>query len=335
MTRVAINGVGRIGRCTLKILLGSTDLELVAVNDLIGIDNLAYLLRYDSVYGRYPAQVRVENDKLTIDAHELPVFSEKEPEKLPWGDFGVDTVFECTGIFRTEEQMRKHLQAGAKRVILSAPPKSEGVPSIVHGANQLEDSPELVSCASCTTNCITPVVEILDRRVGVEKATMTTVHAYTSSQELVDGPASKFRRGRAAAANFVPTSTGAAEATGKCLPQFKNNFSGVAIRGPVPSGSIADIVCITRRNTSSDELNDIFRDEAGSERYRDIVGVVEDPIVSSDIIADPRASVVDLNQTQVTGGNLVKVMSWYDNEWGYSAQMVRYAAAALRRPVTA
>jgi len=335
MTNVAINGLGRIGRATLKILLETPELNLRAVNDLVPADNLAYLLRYDTVYGRYDKEVRVDGNKLVIDGNEIPVYDKKSPNDLPWKEREIDTVFECTGVFRKQEDMHKHLEAGARRVVLSAPAKSEGVPTVVLGASETNGRPDLVSCASCTTNCITPVVEILDRRIGVEKATMTTVHAYTSSQQIVDGPSKRFRRGRAAAANLVPTSTGAAEATGKVLPRFQGKFSGVAIRGPVPCGSIADIVCVTARNTSAQEINDIFREEARSERYQGILGVSEDPIVSSDIVRDPRASVVEVNETLVTGGNLVKVMSWYDNEWGYAAQMVRYAVAAARQPANA
>jgi len=331
--KVAINGLGRIGRCTLKVLLeaSGSELELVAVNDLVPADNLAYLLRYDTVYGRYDSPVEAQADRLVIDGKEIPLYSQTQPEQLPWGELGVEAVFECTGVFTKEAGMRKHLEAGAKHVILSAPAKSDGVPMMVLGVNKVEEFPELVSCASCTTNCIAPVVEILDRRIGVEKATMTTIHAYTSSQALVDSPAEKFRRGRAAAANLVPTTTGAAKATGKCLPQLAGKFSGMAIRGPIPCGSIADIVCITARQTSAEEVNDIFRQEALSQRYDGILGAAEDPLVSSDILGDPRASIVDLNETQVTDGNLLKVMSWYDNEWGYSAQMVRYVAVAARQ----
>jgi len=335
MTKVAINGLGRIGRCALKQLLDASDYEVVAVNDLVPSDNLAYLLRYDSVYGRYDKAIETKDDKLLIGGVEIPVYSKKDPEKLPWEKLGVEIVFECTGIFRKSEELQKHLRAGAKHVILSAPAKSDDVPTVVLGANEADEFPGIVSCASCTTNCITPVVEILDRRIGVEKATMTTIHAYTSTQGLVDGPAKRFRRGRAAATNYIPTTTGAAEATAKCLPQFEGKFSGVAIRGPVACGSIADIVCVTHKKTSPEEINDLFREEARGERYNGILGVSEDPLVSSDIIQDPRASIVDLNETKVTDGNLVKVMSWYDNEWGYSAQMVRYATAALRQPAGA
>src|SRR5690606_24335292 len=231
----------------------------------------------------------------------------------------VDVVFECTGVFRRAEDMQRHVAAGAKHVILSAPVRSGNTPGVklyVVGVTPIEGFPELASCASCTTNCITPVMEVLDRRLGVDKALMTTVHAYTSSQALVDGPSKKVRRGRAAALNLVPSTTGAANATVECLPQLEERFGGVAIRAPVACGSIADIVCVARRETSVDELKQIFRDEASSERYDGILGVAEDPIVSSDVIGDTRASVVDLSQIAVVGGTLIQVMSWYDNEWG-------------------
>jgi len=331
MSRVAINGLGRIGRAALKIILDTPGLELAAMNDLIPADNLAYLLKYDTVYGRYEKNVEHASDSLIIDAREYKLFSEKDPARLPWKELGVDVVLECTGVFRDKQGMEKHLQAGARYVILSAPEKTGQVPTIVHGVNQSEKDALLISCASCTTNCITPVVEIMGRRIGVQKAIMTTIHAYTASQSLVDGPKSKWRRGRAAAANFVPTSTGAAKATTKVLPEYQGKFDGVAVRGPVPVGSLADLVFLTERSTSEEEVNDIFRKEAESDRYRGILGVSEEPIVSSDIIKDSRASVVDLAMTQVVDGDLVKVMSWYDNEWGYTSQMVREAVRVSRQ----
>jgi len=331
MSRVAINGLGRIGRAALKIILDTPGLELAAMNDLIPADNLAYLLKYDTVYGRCEKNVEHASDSLIIDAREYKLFSEKDPARLPWKELGVDVVLECTGVFRDKQGMEKHLQAGARYVILSAPEKTGQVPTIVHGVNQSEKDALLISCASCTTNCITPVVEIMGRRIGVQKAIMTTIHAYTASQSLVDGPKSKWRRGRAAAANFVPTSTGAAKATTKVLPEYQGKFDGVAVRGPVPVGSLADLVFLTERSTSEEEVNDIFRKEAESDRYRGILGVSEEPIVSSDIIKDSRASVVDLAMTQVVDGDLVKVMSWYDNEWGYTSQMVREAVRVSRQ----
>jgi len=326
MAKVAINGLGRIGRAAFKIVLGTPSLELMAVNDIVPVENLAYLLKYDTVYGRHASKVEAVRDTLMVGGKPYKVLQEKDPAQLPWEALEVDIVFECTGVFTREQDLRKHLEAGAKHVILSAPAKSEDVPTIVHGVNDPDgDSLRMISCASCTTNCITPVVEIMGRRIGLHKAIMTTIHAYTASQGIVDGPSKKIRRGRAAAANFVPTSTGAAIATTRALPQYAGKFDGVAVRGPVPVGSLADMVFLTERETSIEEVNQIFQEEADSERYRGILGVSEDPIVSSDIIQDARASIVDLGMTQVVDGDLVKVMSWYDNEWGYASQMIREA----------
>lgn len=325
-TKVAINGLGRIGRAVLKIILDTPEWDLAAINDLVPTENLAYLLKYDTVYGRYKKEVSSGENKLTIAGKEYPVYKEKDPSQLPWKNLGVDIVFECTGVFTKKADMQKHLQAGAKHVILSAPAKGDDVLTVVHGVNSPDGAPEMLSCASCTTNCITPVVEIMGRRIGVQKAIMTTIHAYTSSQSIVDGPHKKMRRGRAGAANFVPTSTGAAKATTKVLPEYENKFDGVAVRAPVTVGSITDIIFITEKDTSVEEINRIFKEEADSEKYKGILGVTEEELVSSDIIQDPHASIVDLTMTQVVDGDLVKVMSWYDNEWGYSQQMVREAA---------
>ena len=331
MAKVAINGMGRIGRATLKILSDMPDLEIVAVNDLIPLDNIVYLLRYDTVYRRFAHTVHHEGDTLSIAGSACRYFSEKDPADLPWKELGIDLVFECTGVFRQREGLQKHLQAGAKQVLLSAPAKSEGIPFVVHGVNRAEEEAQMISCASCTTNCIAPVVEVVDREIGIRKAIMTTIHAYTASQSLVDGPRNKWTRGRAAAANFVPTSTGAAQATAKALPRMEGIFDGVAVRGPVPSGSLVDIVLLSKRRTTVDELNDLFRREAAGDRYRGILDIAEDPIVSSDVIQNPAASVVDLTMTQVVDGDLVKIMSWYDNEWGYASQMVREARRLLTR----
>ena len=330
MAKVAINGMGRIGRAALKIILDTPGLELAAVNDLMPLDNLVYLLKYDTVYGRYGKKVEIKDGALAVDGKSYPFFSQKDPAQLPWGELGVEAVFECTGAFTRNEDLMKHIQAGAKYAFLSAPPKGEDVCCIVHGVTKPEGSAQVISCASCTTNCITPVVEVLGRRIGVKKAIMTTIHAYTSSQALVDGPAKKWRRGRAGAANFVPTSTGAAIATTNCLPQFKGKFDGVGVRGPVPAGSLADLVFVMERATTVEEVNNIFREEAQSARYQGILGVAEDPIVSSDVIGDPRASIVDLEMTLVVDGDLVKVMTWYDNEWGYTNQMVKEALRTLK-----
>jgi glyceraldehyde 3-phosphate dehydrogenase len=328
-TKVAINGLGRIGRATLKIILETPELELVALNDLLPLENLAYLLTYDSVYGRYEKEVVADKDGLQIDGKLYRMFNEKDPAQLPWGKFDIDIVFECTGVFRKKQDLEKHLEAGAKRVFLSAPEKTGEVQMVVHGVNELEDSDRIVSCASCTTNCISPVVEILGRRIGIKKATMTTIHAYTASQSLIDAPKNKWRRGRAAAVNFVPTSTGAAQATTKVLPQYSKKFDGVAVRGPVPAGSITDLVFLMERDVTVQEVNEIFQEESQTDRYREILGVAQDPIVSSDIIKDPRASIFDPSMTQVVDGDLLKVMSWYDNEWGYASQMVREAVKTM------
>ena len=245
---------------------------------------------------------------------------------LPWRQMGVDVVFECTGAFRKRADLEKHIEAGARFVILSAPARSEDIPTVIHAVNTAtEKSPAIISCASCTTNCITPVVEIMGRRIGIRKATMTTIHSYTSTQSIVDAGNKDFRRGRAAAANLVPASTGAAIATTRALPEFKGRFDGVAVRVPVPVGSLADIVFVTERGTSVEEVNRVFREEAASPRYREVLAVTDEPIVSSDVIQQSYASIVDLSLTQVVDQDLVKIMSWYDNEWGYANQMVREA----------
>lgn len=327
---IAINGLGRIGRAALKILVDTDGLDVVAVNDLIPADNLAYLLRYDTVYGRYQRQVEAKDNALTIDGRSIPLFAEKDPAALPWSELNVDLVLECTGIFREERDLMRHIEAGARFAVLSAPAKTETVATVMPGVNRAEDDDvRIISCASCTTNCIAPLVEVMARRIGVERAIMTTVHAYTSSQRIVDGPDKSLTRGRAGGANLVPTSTGAALATTRAVPELEGRFDGVAIRAPVAVGSIADVVFVAGRPTSMEEINDVFREEAASERYRDILGVSEDPLVSSDIIGDSRASVVDLNMTRVVDGTLVKIMSWYDNEWGFTHQMVRQAKEML------
>lgn len=331
MAKVAINGLGRIGRAVFKLIHAHPDLELVAVNDLVPPENLAYLLNYDTVYGRYDKKVESDESSLIVEGNHYKVLSEKDPAQLPWGSLGIDLVFESTGFFTNKEALEKHLQAGAKSVILSAPTKSEGVETVVYGVNHVPESAQMFSCASCTTNCISPVVEVMGRRIGIKKAILTTIHAYTATQAIVDGPSKKqFREGRAAAANFVPSTTGAAIATTKVLPQYKGKFDGVSVRGPIPVGSISDIVFITERATTVEEINNIFREEAQSDRYKDIMSATDEPIVSSDIVGDAHASIVDLTMTQVVDGDLVKVMSWYDNEWGYANQMVRAAAEKVK-----
>jgi glyceraldehyde 3-phosphate dehydrogenase len=332
MVRVAINGLGRIGRATLKIVMDTPGLDLVAANDIGAPDSIAYLLKYDTVYGRYEKSVETTDDgTLMIGKQRLTLLREENPSRLPWASLTVDIVFECTGAFTRRQDLDAHIRAGARYVILSAPSKSDDVETIVHGVNTPQGATAIISCASCTTNCITPVMEILGRRIGVEKAIMTTVHAYTASQAIVDAPRRNARRGRAGAANLVPTSTGAAAATARALPEYRGRFDGVAVRAPVPVGSLADIVALAARATTVDELNRVFTEEADSERYRGVLGVTADPFVSSDIIKDSRASVVDLGMTQVVDGDLIKVMSWYDNEWGYSSQLVREALRIARQ----
>jgi glyceraldehyde 3-phosphate dehydrogenase len=326
MLNIAINGLGRIGRATLKIVLDNPAVRLTAVNDVLPADNLAYLLKFDTVYGRWTRDVNARDGRLSIDGIDYPVLSEREPAKLPWGQMGVDVVFECTGVFTKRSDLLKHIDAGARFVILSAPSKSDDVPTVVHAVNRSQETPaQIVSCASCTTNCITPVVEIMGRRIGIKKATMTTIHAYTANQSIVDSGKKDYRRGRAGAANLVPATTGAAIATTRALPEYKGRFDGVAVRAPVPVGSLADIVFVTGRGTSVEEVNRVFTEEAASDRYRQVLAVTEEPVVSSDIIRQSFASIVDLSLTQVVDQDLVKIMSWYDNEWGYANQMVRQA----------
>ena len=329
--KVAINGLGRIGRAILKLVVEESSFDLVAINDLVEADNLAYLLRFDTVYGRYSKVVAVHDDKLVVAGHEVRTLSQRDPSRLPWKDLAVDLVFECTGALSRREDLEKHVHAGARVVLLSAPSKGGAeVETVVHGANKASGSSAIISCASCTTNCITPIVEVIGRRIGFAKAMMTTVHAYTSSQSIVDGPNKRYRRGRAAAANLVPATTGAAQATTRALPEYAGRFDGIAIRAPIPVGSIADITFVTSRRTSVDEVNGILAEEAQTERYAAVLGVSHDPLVSSDIIGDPRASVVDLELTKVVDGDLVKIMSWYDNEWGYANQMVREAVSVTK-----
>ena len=330
-SKVAINGLGRIGRAALKLALDQPELELVAVNEIGSLDNMVYLLKYDTVYGRYERPVEAVDGKLVIDGKPLVYLSERDPERLPWADLEIDLVLECTGRFTDREAADKHVRAGARWVVLSGPTSSPDVPTIIHGVNRPDGQTQIISCASCTTNNITPLVEILDRHFGVQKALLTTVHAYTATQALVDSPGGTkdLRRGRAAAQSFVPSSTGAASATAKALPAMQGRFDGVAVRGPVVVGSLSDLVFVLDRDTTPQEVDDLLRQEATTERYQGILAVTDEPLVSADIIKDPRASIVQLDLTRVVGGNLVKVMSWYDNEWGFTNQMVQIAVQQL------
>lgn len=324
MKKIAINGFGRIGRAALKVIMETPEMEIVAINDLMTIDNAAYLLKYDSVYGIYQHDVRINDNKLVIKGKNISFLNEKEPAALPWKDLGVDIVIESTGFFTRQEDAEKHIKAGAKTVVISGPSKSKETPTVVHGVNSKDGKTAIFSCASCTTNNIGPVMEILDRRIGIRKAIMSTVHAYTASQELVDAPSKKdFRMGRAAAVNLVPSSTGAAIATTKALPQLLGKFDGVSIRTPVPVGSISDITLVVTRPTTPEEINRILTEESQTQRYKSVLQVSDEPLVSSDIVKSSFATVVDLNLTRVVDGDLVKVMAWYDNEWGFTNQMIR------------
>lgn len=336
-TRVAINGVGRIGRSFLKSAWSRDNLEIIAVNDLGDIHNIAYLLKYDSVYGRAPFSVEVgENeDQLIIDGKPIDFLSMKDPKKLPWGEDekNIDVVVESTGVFRKYKDAAKHKEAGARRVVITAPAKSE--PSdetegtILMGINEEKfDTCEITSNGSCTTNSGAPLTQILHEAIGIEKAMLNTTHSYTASQALVDGPNDKTRRGRAAAENIVPTSTGAAIATTKVIPDLEGKFDGIATRVPTPAGSIADITFLASRETSVEEVNNTLRGASTDPRWSNIFSVVEDPVVSRDIIGQPYGAIADLDMTRVVDGNLVKVMSWYDNEAGYTHTLVEHVIKA-------
>ncbi len=330
MKRVAINGFGRIGRAVFKLISEETDLEVVAINDLLPADALAYLLQFDTVYGRYPSTVIASGDTLLVGDASVFISAEKDPEKLPWRDLDIDIVVESTGFFTKMEKAKAHLVAGAKKVVISAPTKSPELATAVYGVAHPESSePNIFSCASCTTNSIAPVAEVMARRVGVKKAILTTIHAYTASHQIVDLPSNKKRFGRAAAQNIIPATTGAAIATTKVLPQLSGKFDGTAVRVPVAVGSLSDITFVTERPVSKEEINEIFKEEAATQRYKQVLAVNEEEIVSSDIIGNPHAAIVDLTLTQIVDGDLVKIFAWYDNEWGYSNQLVREIKSSL------
>jgi len=334
MIRTAINGFGRIGRSFFKAALDKEGLEFVAINDLTDSENLAYLLRYDTVYGLYDKPVKVEGDSLVVGGQKVKVLSEKDPAALPWKEMKVDVVVESTGRFTDHEDASKHIQAGARRVVISAPAKD--VDQFLIGVNEEKfkdpDLPVVTCNGSCTTNAVAPVAAVMMENPGVVKGMLNTVHAYTSTQNLVDGPARKdYRRGRAAAQNIVPSTTGAAEAVIKSIPELKGLFDGVAMRVPVVCGSIADFTFLSKRKTSVEEINQIFKKAAESKRWKGILKVSEDPLVSSDIVADPYASIVDLAFTRVIDGDLVKVMAWYDNEWAYAETLVEHVLRVGKR----
>jgi glyceraldehyde 3-phosphate dehydrogenase len=329
-TRVAINGFGRIGRNAFKIAFDRSDVEVVAVNDLTDTKTLAYLLKHDSNYGTYDHKVESDDKNISVDGQKVAVLAEKDPALLPWKDMQIDVVIESTGRFTDKEGASKHITAGAKRVVISGPTKSDGVDTIVLGANddKLEGSTEVISNASCTTNSLGAVMAILEAEFGVEKSLLTTVHSYTQSQVLQDAPAKDLREGRNAAENIVPTTTGAAIAVTLALPQLKDKFDGLSIRVPTPVVSISDVTALLKRSVSVEEINEAFKKAAAEPFYQGILAVSEEPLVSSDYIGNSHSGTVDLLLTKVVAGNLVKVMVWYDNEWGYSNRLVEVVADA-------
>ena len=324
MVKVAINGFGRIGRNALKILLERRDAQVVAINDITDAATLAHLLKYDSSYGTYDKKVSAGENSIIINSRERPVFAEKDPAKLPWKDLGVDVVIESTGFFTKPEDARAHIKAGAKKVVISAPAKGEGAKTVVLGVNEevVEAGDEIISNASCTTNCIAPVMKVLEDEFGIDKAMMTTVHSYTGSQRILDAPAKDLREARSAAENIVPTTTGASKAAALTIPTLAGKFNGLSIRVPTPVVSLSDITAILKRNTTKEELNELFKKTAKEPYYEGILGVTEEELVSSDFIGDPHSCIVDLSLTDVVGGNMVKIVAWYDNEWGYSNRLV-------------
>ncbi len=325
--KIAINGFGRIGRTFFRQAFGAKGVEVVAVNDLTDEETLAYLLKYDTVYGRYEKSVETKDEDgkkyLSVDGKKILSLTEKDPENLPWKDLGVDVVVESTGVFASDEGGQKHIKAGAKYVVVSAPAKGN-VPHVLIGTNTQDlNKGNVISNASCTTNAAGPVAAVMSENPGIEKAMLTTVHGYTASQSLVDGPSKKPARGRAAAQNIVLTTTGAAEATAKAIPELEGLFTGVALRVPVPAGSVIDFTFLAKRDVTVGEINEIFIKASEEERWKGILEVTCEPLVSSDILKTTAGAIVDLNHTRVVGGNLVKVFAWYDNEWGYSAMLLR------------
>jgi len=326
-TKIAINGFGRIGRLVFRHAIENDSLDVVAVNDIAPLDNLLYLLKYDSVQKNPEVVIEQQKDGFKFGNQDIHFFSERDPAQLPWKEMGVKIVIESTGFFRDREGASKHLEAGAKRVIISAPGKNIDQ-TICLGVNEEEFNPDtdfLISNASCTTNCLAPVAKVLDDNFGIETGFLTTIHAYTSSQAIVDAPSKKWRRGRAGAVSLVPTTTGAAIATTVVLPQLKGKMDGLAIRVPIPVGSIIDFVVQTEKPVSVERVNQAFKDAADSEKMKGILGVSEEELVSADIVGSNYSSLVDLESTMAVGDKSVKVLSWYDNEWGYSRRCVDLA----------
>ncbi len=326
--KVTINGFGRIGRIAFRIANERDDMEVVGINDLTDTKTLAYLLAHDSNYGNYQHKVEYDEKNLIIDGTAIPIFAEKDPALLPWGKLNVDVVIESTGRFTSGEAARAHIQAGAKKVVISAPTKSDDVKTIVIGANdeELKNAGDIISNASCTTNSVAAVMDIIDREFTVEKAMLTTVHSDTASQTLTDSPSKDLREGRAAAHNLVPTTTGAAIAVAKTVPNLVGKFDGLSVRVPTPVVSISDVTMLLSRNTSKQEVNDLLIKSSHDPYYQGIIDVSDEPLVSTDYIGNSNSGIVDLELTNVVAGNLVKVVVWYDNEWGYSNRLVELVA---------
>ncbi|MBQ2695316.1 type I glyceraldehyde-3-phosphate dehydrogenase [Candidatus Saccharibacteria bacterium] len=327
MVKIAINGFGRIGRNALKILMERRDAKVVAINDITDAKTLAHLLKYDSSYGAYDKEVDFSENAIIVGGEEIPVYAEKNPAKLPWKDLGVDVVIESTGLFTKPADAKAHITAGAKRVVISAPAKGDGAKTVVLGVNEevIEDSDEIISNASCTTNCIAPIMKVLEDEFGVERAMMTTVHSYTASQRLLDAPAKDLREARSAAVNIVPTTTGASKAAALTIPSLKDKFTGLSVRVPTPVVSLADITAILKNGTTKEDLQEVFRKASSDPYYEGIIGVSDQELVSSDFIGDPRSCIVDLPLIDVVDFDMVKIVAWYDNEWGYSNRLVELA----------
>ncbi len=331
-TKIAINGFGRIGRNAFKIAFERPDLEVVAVNDLTDTKTLAHLLKHDSNYGEYHHKVDFDDQNLIIEDQKIKVLAQKDPAALPWKDLGVDIVIESTGLFVDPEKAKAHVAAGARKVIITAPAKGEGAETIVLGVNEekIETAGEIISNASCTTNCITPVMAVIEDNFGIEKAMMTTIHSYTASQVLQDGPAKDLREARSAAINIVPTTTGASIAAAKAMPSLEGLFGGMSIRVPTPVVSLSDFAIITKKDVTVEEVNDAFKKAAANPYFQGILTVTDEPLVSTDFIGNSHSAIVDLPLTAVVGGNLLKVVAWYDNEWGYCNRLVELTSDVAR-----
>lgn len=321
--RIAINGFGRVGRTAFRVALENKKIEVAAINDIADSKTLANLLKYDSVYGIYDKKVSYDSNNIIINGKKIPCLTIREPRKLPWRRYKVNVVLECTGIFKDRKSALEHVKAGAKKVIISAPVKGGAIKTHVLGVNDIDyQGDKVISNASCTTNCIAPVAQVIHSKFGIAKATMTTIHSYTADQQLVDAPHKDLRRARAAAHNILPTTTGAAVATTETIPELKGLFDGLAVRVPIICGSLSDFTILTKKEVTVEQINNAFISASKTPRFKGILEVTREPLVSSDIIGNPASSIIDLSLTKVIDGNLVKVIAWYDNEWGYANRLV-------------